>query len=173
MNLEEHLAKEKIKLVETARGSQYHYLSDGRTQRFKKVEGKWYEPQDLIVFIPTRDYLRSHGFDLKIPGNNEAEFIETVKAYLGRKTSRKNIDIVDKNGLRIRHTKSLLDIPSVFALFRTGTDVDFYIPVGKNPRLSFFPLDKNYYFNGNACSHITHLGHEVVKIVLSDGRIIC
>jgi len=38
--------------VVTANGSVYKYLPDGRIQRFKKAEGKLYEPQAMLVFVP-------------------------------------------------------------------------------------------------------------------------
>ena len=42
----------KVKSFKTARGSEYTYLPDGRTQRFKAATDSKKEPQDAIVFIP-------------------------------------------------------------------------------------------------------------------------
>jgi len=82
---------------ETAKGSVYRYLPDGRTQRYKKAEGKEYEPQDVVVFIPdwntlskvaSKEFLAS--FD-----NNPLEYEQTVIGYTH---TRKKIYVVDQDG---------------------------------------------------------------------------
>ncbi|MEK6940068.1 MAG: hypothetical protein AABX31_05045 [Nanoarchaeota archaeon] len=159
-----------IEHVKTERGSCYYYLPDGRTQRFKKVEGRWYEPQDLLVYVPTRDFLINNGHNESFVKQNHDEtgYLNLIKSYLGRRTSKKNICIVDRNGMLVKHSKSLSEISSVFALFCSGSEVDFYVPVAKNPRLDFYPFDRNHYGNGNSLSAQSHLGHKVVKIVFRD-----
>ncbi|MBA3064250.1 hypothetical protein FP803_02320, partial [Candidatus Woesearchaeota archaeon] len=43
---EEGDINKEIDYIETEKGSMYKYLPDGRTQRFKKAEGRYYEPQN-------------------------------------------------------------------------------------------------------------------------------
>jgi hypothetical protein len=56
----EALGFKSEKTIETAKGSTYRYLPSGKTQRFKKVEGKEYEPQDILTFVPNYEWIKSN-----------------------------------------------------------------------------------------------------------------
>ena len=77
-----------IEKVTTAKGSSYKYLDDGRTQRFKKVEGKQYEPQDILVFIPSYEWIIKNnpkGALEKIMSegiNNKIKFEQEILSYI-------------------------------------------------------------------------------------------
>lgn len=77
-----------IEKVTTAKGSSYKYLDDGRTQRFKKVEGKQYEPQDILVFIPSYEWIIKNnpkGALEKIMGegiDNKIKFEQEILSYI-------------------------------------------------------------------------------------------
>ena len=57
MESSDQLPKKILRSVITSKGSRYDYLPDGRTQRFKTVTGELNDPQDLLVFIPSFDFV--------------------------------------------------------------------------------------------------------------------
>lgn len=168
------LENKDIKFIETAKGSIYRYRSDGRTERFKKVEGKVYEPQDALVFIPDYDtFVKIAPKQLleKYPlAENPVLYEEILLSYLHEKD--KTVRIIDQQGKELKTNREIEQAKGqVFIAFCTKQPefkADFHIPVSKTPRLNFETFDTSYQ-NGE---HQYHIGNKVVKIVLKDGTTI-
>lgn len=160
------LEQKKITSIETAKGSIYKYLQDGRTQRFKKVEDKEYEPQDVIVFIPDWESLLTVApkefldrFD-----NNGMEYKQTLLEY----AQKKKIYIVDESGKKLSSNNEKELTNKIIAAFcEKGSDkADFTIPVSGNPKEGFYTYDTRKYYDekNKTWMREQHMGNKVVKI---------
>ena len=171
----EGIAKE-IDFIETAKGSTYNYLPNGRTQRYKKAEGKHYEPQDTLVFIPdykTIQKIATKGLmETGVFGGNETEYHQEMLNYLHRGI----ITIINSNG-KILKTKEQINAEkgNIFLAFqKTGKEreVDFTVPVSTSPRLGYYTFDTRKFKKGEEEMRERHIGNKVVKIGYKDGRVV-
>ncbi|VVB61402.1 Uncharacterised protein [uncultured archaeon] len=165
----------EIDFVETAKGSVYKYLPDGRTQRFKKAENKMKEPQDALVFVPPYDWVWKSAPKELIANNafgeNELIYDEILLSYV-QGEGKKNY-IVDRNGRKLETNKQIAQTNGdVYLTFGDAKKVDFYIPVSKAPKLGWCTYDTRKYMNGAQTMRERHLGNKVVKIAYRDGRIV-
>lgn len=151
--------------IETAKGSTYRYLPSGKTQRFKKVEGKEYEPQDILTFVPNYEWIKSNNPQwLEKQGlENDTQYTQ----YLLEKVQGKDkVWIVDSRGKKIETNQDAKTADRLFIAFgkRDGTVEDF-IPVSKEPVIGFYTYDSRIHFDEKGERYRDrHLGNKVVKI---------
>ena len=168
MNIEAiwKIEEKRIASIETAKGSIYYFLPDGRTQRFKKVENKQYEPQDVLVFIPDWETL-----SLKAPKdfldrfeNSKFEFKEIILEYC----HSMKIYIIDKDGNKIDSNEKAKTASQIFLAFCKDSDspADFIIPVSVKPKIGWNIYDTRKYFNETKqkWEREQHIGNKVAKI---------
>ena len=159
----------KPRRIETAKGSVYSYLEDGRTQRFKKATNEMCEPQDLIVFVPPWKYIGekiSQTYaDRSLGIENEAIFIETLLEYAQK--SDKTIRIVDEAGKElltnedVQHSKQ----PFMALINKAEEGKPFYVPVGKRPAMGWLTFDIRKYTDADGTlMREKHLGNAVAKV---------
>jgi hypothetical protein len=150
----------------TEKGSEYKFLPDGRTQRFKKIEGKQYEPQDALVFVPDFEWVKKNAPEkiLKLLGENKAQYEQTLLSYVQGKG--KKIYIIDKTGKKLEKNKDILAAEGqVFLTFGDKDKVDFSIPVAKEPKIGFYTFDTRKYKEGDEYKRERHLGNRIIEIV--------
>ena len=166
-----HEANEgKPKIVTTARGSQYIYLDDGRTQRFKKATGELHEPQDILVFIPPWNKVASSLKSLypHIFGRveNHSMFEQVILQYVHGQN--KSLYVVDKDGRRIDASKDIKDgeyIALAFVDKDKDSKVDFFVPVSNNPQIGWNTFDARKYVDAEGRNmRERHIGNTVVAI---------
>ena len=151
--------------IETAKGSTYRYLPSGKTQRFKKVEGKEYEPQDILTFVPNYEWIKSNNPQwLEKQGlENDTQYTQ----YLLEKVQGKDkVWIVDSKGKKVETNQDAKTAGKLFIAFgkKDGTVEDF-IPVSKEPVIGFYTYDSRIYFDEKGERYRDrHLGNKVVKI---------
>lgn len=109
-------AEKKPTSVVTARGSQYTYLEDGRTQRWKAATDEKYEPQDILVFIPPWEQIAEKAKEL-YPEifkeiETQAQFEYILLVYIHSKESA--VRPIDTHE---RTVHSLSDIPTEEPVF--------------------------------------------------------
>lgn len=161
--------------VVTAYGSVYTYLPDGRTQRFKAVEGKTYDPQEALVYVPNFEWIKPRASQrlLDIFGDNEAQFEQTLLDYVYGE--HKQCFIVDRNGKKIATNQEIQELEQqgqpVFMTFGAEEEVDFAIPVSSRPRLGFSTYDTTKFRDEESGEYMrqAHLGNSVVRIIKKDG----
>ncbi|MBD3300361.1 MAG: hypothetical protein GF347_03340 [Candidatus Moranbacteria bacterium] len=158
---------EEYRSVETEKGSVYTYLADGRTQRFKKVEGKKYEPQDALVFIPNYDRLKQIAppeinFEGTF-GENEVQYNQILLHGI-RDKGQKNY-IVDQKGRKLETNHAIANTKGpIFLTFGDSQKVDFHIPITNKPRMGFYTYDTRKYQEKGETLREKHMGNKVVKI---------
>ena len=155
-----------IDYIITEKGSEYKYLPDGRTQRFKKVENKYYEPQDALVFVPDFEWIKKNAPEkiLKLLGENETQYIQGLLEYIQGK-GKKNY-IVNKTGKKLEKNKDIADEDGqVFLTFGDKDKVDFLIPVAREPKKGFYTFDTRKYKENGEHKREKHLGNKIKEIV--------
>lgn len=155
-----------IDRVITANGSVYKYLPDGRIQRFKKAEGKLYEPQNMLVFVPDFDWVQKNA-PAKVKalfGDSPAQYEQTMLEYVQGK-GKKNF-IVDASGKKLETNEEIAAASGpVFLTFGEGEKIDFFIPVTIKPRLGWYTFDARKYKEGGEYKREVHLGNKVVEVI--------
>lgn len=154
-----------IDSVVTAKGSVYTYLPNGKTQRFKKVEGRAYEEQSILVYIPDFQTLSQLNNFEKVKhqvGESEFEYIQTLLGYVQGKGT--HVYIIDKEGNKIETTDDALQAKSIWMAFGKTTDIDFVIPVSLVPKMNFVTYDTRKYKEGDQLMRERHIGNKVIKI---------
>lgn len=158
--------KPVIDRIVTERGSEYKFLPDGRTQRFKKVENKKYEPQDALVFVPDFEWIKKHAPKkiFKLLGESKAQYEQTLLSYVQGK-GKKNY-IIDKTGRKLEKNKDILSAEEqVFLTFGDENKVDFSIPVAREPKIGFYTYDTRTYKEGNEHKRQSHLGNRIIEVI--------
>lgn len=161
-------AEGPIDTVVTSHGSTYRYLEDGTTQRYKKAEGKEYDPQPVLVYIPNYDWLHE-----RLPevvgklGENEGIYEEVLLEYAQAKG--KTMCVVDQDGRKLETNEEVseaLDHGTIAVAFMTGNTVDFLLPTTNEPRMGFYTFDTRKYIDEESGELMRerHLGHKVVGI---------
>lgn len=164
--IENQLERKSISSFETAKGSEYRYLPDGRTQRFKKVENKEYEPQDVIVFIPDWKTLEEKAPTelLDALGGTENEYDQLLLKY----SQQMKIYVIDENLNKVKSNQEAAAAERIFiALCSSDTETaDFVIPVSTIPKENYQPYDTRKFFNETSqqWQREQHIGNKIVKI---------
>ncbi len=172
----ENFAWDDIEMVETGMGSTYRYLPDGTTQRFKKVEGKEYDPQAALVYVPDFEWIKKNASPemLKKVGEEDYIYEQRLLEYVQnpRKDGRK-VYIVDAAGRRIETNEEIKGAGGkIYLAFLRGDKTDFFIPVSHKPKLGFYTFDTRHYTDEETAEEMRerHLGNQVVKIILKDKK---
>ncbi len=165
---------DSIDTVITAKGSSYKYLPDGRTQRFKKVENKDYEPQDALVYIPNYKWLKENeltkleeAFGKKFDG--ELGYEQFLLRYVH--TEVLNMFIFDKNNHKLETNKEIAGARArgdrIRLALGTEKKIHFAIPVSHLPKLGFstYSTKKSYNEKEKQEKRQKHIGNEVVEII--------
>ncbi len=159
--------KEKqIDRVVTAMGSEYIFLPDGRTQRYKKVEDRYYEPQDAIVFVPDWEWVKKSAPKniLKLLGENEVQYEQILLEHSQGKGKRNFI--VDAKGKKLDTNEAIEAAEGpIYLTFGDENGVAFSIPVSKKPRIGWSTFDTRKFKDGDEYKRERHLGNKVTKIV--------
>ena len=167
-----------IEKVTTAKGSSYKYLDDGRTQRFKKVEGKQYEPQDILVFIPSYEWIIKNnpkGALEKIMGegiDNKIKFEQEILSYI--QGSKKKVYVINGKGKKLKNnfeiSENVKNGKQIYITFGDEKKVDFYLPVTNIPKKGFNTFDTRKYFDENTGNWMRerHMGNAVVEIKIKN-----
>ncbi|MES2225122.1 MAG: hypothetical protein V4478_04010 [Patescibacteria group bacterium] len=151
---------------ETAKGSEYRYLEDGRTQRFKKVENKEYDPQDVMVFIPDWQTLEAKASpqNLAALGGSENEYQQILLKY----AQEMKVYVVDENFNKINSNQEAASVENTFiALCKTSDSApDYVIPVSIIPKENYQPYDTTKYLDETSgeWKREQHIGNKIVKI---------
>lgn len=162
-----------IEGVETAKGSQYRYLEDGTTQRFKKVEGKNYKPQAVLVYVPDFEWIKNHASPEMLTklGEDKITYEENLLEYVQDKVEE-DIDaktyVVNKEGDKIESNKEIQDTKDgVFLAFCNNKHANFMIPVFIVPKIGFLTYDSIKYRDEETGELMRerHLGNRVVRII--------
>ena len=163
---------EDIDTVETAKGSTYRYLPDGSTQRFKKVEGREYEKQSALVYVPDWAWVKQNASPevLAKLGGDEDEYVQTLLRYVQNpvKSMDRKVYIVDEKGKRIETNQEIKEAEgTVYLIFLSKGNPDFFIPVSHKPKLGFMTFDTRKYDDKETGEPMRerHLGNPVVKIL--------
>lgn len=162
---------EDVASVETAKGSVYRYLPDGTTQRFKKVEGKEYDPQAALVYVPDYAWVQKNAppETLAKLGDNETQYIENLLEYVHWKG--RSMYIIDKSGKKLESNQDIESAEGpVYLAFLSDDKVDFYIPVSHKPKMGYSTFDTRKYYDkeNDQWMRDRHLGNKVVKINLKE-----
>ncbi len=156
----------------TEKGSVYRYLKDGRTQRYKKLEDKNYEPQDAIVFVPNYERLKQlytgneRAFISKF-GENELQYNQVLLKFLYEDAK---VYIVDGDTSEILDTnEEIKKARRVFLYFidkkAKSKEPILQLPVSKIPKLGYQPYDTHVFYNSDGQRvRSRHLGHKIIKI---------
>lgn len=168
------VAWQDLDVIETAKGSTYRYLPDGRTQRFKKVEGREYEPQTALVYVPDFEWVKKNAPTHVLEKfENRAMYEEVLLEYVrnphkdGRATY-----IVDAKGKYVETNKEIWEIKQsggqIYLAFSKHNHADFLIPVSHKPLLGWMTFDTRTYDDEETGERMRerHLGNPVVKITL-------
>lgn len=158
--------------VETAMGSTYRYLPDGTTQRFKKAEGRDYDPQAALVYVPSFEWVKEHAppETLKKVGEQDHVYEQRLLEYVQnpRKDGRK-VYIVDATGRKIETNEDIKNASGrIYLAFLKDGNTDFHIPVSHKPVMGFSTFDTRTYIDKETGEDMRerHLGNAVVKITL-------
>lgn len=164
----EKVDAQDVDTVVTAKGSQYKYLPDGRTQRFKQVENRYYEPQFALVYVPSYTWVQKNAPAnmMDVLGDNETIYDQIMLEYV--QGDGKKCYIVDGKGNKLETNQQIRETQgSIFLTFGTPDKVDFFIPVSPNPIIGFQTFDTRKYVDSstNQLLRECHLGNKVVRII--------
>jgi hypothetical protein len=155
-----------VDFIETAQGSVYTYLPNGKTQRLKKAERKEYEPQDALVFVPDYQWVNKHvpSQFRSLIGENEVQFEQNLLSYVQEKGKR--VFIVDEKGNRLETNQDIENVKGqVLLALGDKEKIELTIPVSKVPRLGYLTFDTRKFKSGEEYVREKHFGNKVVKIV--------
>ncbi|MDQ1299643.1 MAG: hypothetical protein QG636_311 [Patescibacteria group bacterium] len=164
-----------VEMVETAMGSTYRYLPDGTTQRFKRAEGKEYEPQAALVYVPNWEWIQQNmpPGALEKLGGSEAGYESKLLTFVQNPfKDGKKVYIVDETGKQTETNQELREIKGPIYLGASSNGVtEFFIPVSHKPKIGFGTFDTRYYVDEKTGKDMRerHLGNSVTKIVLKGG----
>lgn len=173
---EKPLTLDDIESVETAKGSTYRYLSDGTTQRFKKVEGREYEPQTALVYVPDYAWVQTNAPRevLEKLGENEAMYTETLLEYVQNpRNSDNGAYIIDGAGSIIETNAEITEAEGPLYLALTkGKRAEFQIPVSRIPKMGYMTFDTRRYIDETTGESMRerHLGNAVTKIIRRESQ---
>ena len=142
---------------ETAKGSIYTVLPDGRTQRFKTVTGEQNEPNDLIVFVKFKDDTQEQRFLRGVQDNKSGTKVYVIDEK-GNKYS-KNADIRGK------------DVRFALVDEKTNTVLET-VETKQEPTIGYNVYDERRFTKDNEQYREKHIGNKVTKINKSSKSIV-
>jgi len=169
----EFIDPELVDRIVTAKGSVYKYLEDGTTQRYKKVESKNYEPQNVLVFMPPFEWLKNNTSNEKLLdelGENHAQYIQTILSYIQEKESK--VYVVDRSKKKIETNEEAKNAETgLFLIFGNQEKAHFAIPVSRKPAVDFYTYDSRKFKDEDGQQmRERHLGNKVVEIIQKDNK---
>lgn len=159
--------------VETSKGSTYRYLPDGRTQRYKKLEDKDFEPQDLMIYIPDFNFICAKpewkSLVDRFQGNEEL-YEQTLLKTMHGEGEAVIMDLgatppkILQTNKEVREGKKV----SLVCTFKDGTPV-LKIPISPKPLAGFMTYDERTFSDDDGRSlRENHIGNKVVRIGLKE-----
>ncbi len=170
----ENIPLENIEVIRTAKGSEYRYLEDGRTQRYKKVEDKLYDPQSILVFVPDYKWVLENAPAelLKQLGENEIQYTESLLDYI--RNGEKDCYLLDDQGNKIETTADFKKVEgNVYLALGQKDKIDLTIPVSLFPRIGYNTYDTRKYKDevSGQMKRERHLGNKVIDIIKKDSSL--
>lgn len=138
--------KAGIESFETAKGSVYTVLPDGRTQRFKTATGEQNEPNDLIVFVKFKNV------------QQEQDFLSAQNRQDGKK-----LYVVDSAGNVYDTNEQVKGKDVKLAIVKDGKVVET-VETSLEPKIGYNTFDQRRYEEKGEKYRSTHLGNKVTKI---------
>lgn len=135
-----------IESFETAKGSVYTVLPDGKTQRFKTATGEKNDPQDLIVFAKFKD------------SQQEQDFLSAQNRKDGQK-----LVVVDKDGNIYNTNEEVKGKDVKLAIIKDGNIIDT-AETSIDPKIGYNTFDQRRFEKDGEPVRSTHLGNKVTKI---------
>jgi hypothetical protein len=138
-----------IESFETAMGSVYTVLPDGRTQRFKTAIGKQSEPNDLIVFVKFTDDAQEQRFLRGVHDDNSG-----TKVY-----------VIDNQGTKYSKNSDIRGKDVKFALVNPETGVVLEtVETKQEPTVGYNTYDERRFTENGDQYRSKHIGNKVTKI---------
>jgi hypothetical protein len=138
--------KQPVESFETAKGSVYTVLPDGKTQRFKTVTGEKNDPQDLIVFAKFKD------------AQQEQDFLSAQNRKNGQK-----LVVVDKDGNIYNTNEEIKGKDVKLAIIKDGNIIET-AETSIDPKIGYNTFDQRRFEKDGEPVRSTHLGNKVTKI---------
>jgi hypothetical protein len=139
-------AKADIESFETAKGSVYTVLPNGKTQRFKTATGEQNEPNDLIVFVKFKD------------AQQEQDFLSAQNRQDGKK-----LYVVDSAGNVYDTNEQVKGKDVKLAIIKDGKVIET-VETSLEPKIGYNTFDQRRYEEKGEKYRSTHLGNKVTKI---------
>jgi ParB-like chromosome segregation protein Spo0J len=137
-----------IESFETAKGSVYTVLPDGRTQRFKTATNEQDEPQDLTVFVKFKD------------ADQEQDFLQGVQRS---ESSGTKVYLIDQQGNKYDTNEQAAGKDVRLALVKDGKVIDT-VETSTTPKVGYNTFDQRRFKKDGEQYRQSHLGNKVVKI---------
>jgi hypothetical protein len=137
-----------IASFETAKGSVYTVLPNGKTQRFKTATKEQDEPQDLTVFVK-----------FKNPAQ-EQDFLEGVQKS---ETSGTKVYVIDLEGNKYDTNEQAAGKDVRLALVKDGKVIDT-VETSTTPQIGYNTFDQRRLKKDGEGYRQVHIGNKVVKI---------
>lgn len=150
--------QKSVKSFETAKGSIYKLDDEGRTSRFKLVEGKDYPKSGVTVYLPARyDSVVS----TLIYHHDDAKVRLLERRSDGKIYRIKNIqDIIDKRNVRLVFMDKSKENETINIKTTQGFKPAIF-EVSFDPQLGFHPFELSY---DEQYNKTYHYGHSITKI---------
>lgn len=143
-----------FKWFKTEKDSIYAYDNDGKTSRFKTVEGKQYERQNVTVFVD-------------LTPEEEAKFLENIDLMSENKLVCVAEELSSNDGARIiRDISEVHDPDKIYlAVFNLDTKMwEMKKKASLKPIMGYTPFDTRMYEEHGKPRVKAHLGHKIVEI---------
>lgn len=161
----------------TSRGSVYKFLEDGRVSRFKTKTNEQQETQEMIVFIPNFDLLKTliGPEALENIGRNDEEFLETVLGYVNGGSFDHHAYIINEENKIVRSKEDLESAKRLGVVLGVSDEGklkgEFAFPVSRRPRIGFSTFDMSFYKNDKGEERVRrHMGNKISEINLKSGK---
>lgn len=157
------------KSVTTAKGSVYTYLDDGRTQRFKSVEGEMKEPQNVLTFIPRIDSIGDWEHFERLPDwikENDNDQVMEILASDYIHNPNKRVVLTNESNEIVRSNADATKAKSLLLQFvdNATNQTEFALPVSSKPEIGATTYDARY-FDKDGKEHMSaHIGNAVTSI---------
>lgn len=166
--LEEKL--QDVQTFETAKGSKYDVLPDGRIQRYKTATRDLRPPHNATVFIPDFETLRkaipAQEFRTDLFGTDSTKYERKLEQLFYMDDYK--FHIIDKNGKILENQKAISQAGrEIYLTVEKNGNVDTYIPVAPVPRKGYFV----YQTTKENKDRRTHIGHQVTNIKYKDRKL--
>lgn len=135
-----------IESFETAKGSIYTVLPNGKTQRFKTATNELNEPNDLIVFVKFKN------------AEEEQDFLEAQNRLNNQK-----LYVVDSEGNIYNTNKETLGKAVKLVIIKDDKVIKS-VETSLEPKIGYNTFDQRRYEENGVQYRSTHLGNKVTKI---------